>query len=44
MAGLARGYHLMLFLMAEGACQGLVLDLAGVEKIENLAVTSGAVF
>ena len=44
MAILAFGHHLVLFLMAECACQGLVFGLAGTEKVKNLDVTCAAVF
>jgi hypothetical protein len=44
MAVLALGNHFMLCLMAERACQGAVLDLAGAENVQNLAVASAAVF
>ena len=43
MAVLAFGYCLVLFLMAEGACQGAVLGLAGAKEVESLLVAYAAV-
>ena len=44
MAVLAFGHHLVLFLMAECACEVLVLGLAGAQKVKSLAVACAAVF
>ena len=44
MAVLAVRHHLMPFLVAEGASEGLVPCLTGTEKVEGLAVTNAAVF
>ena len=44
MAVLAFGYRLVLFLMAESACQGTVLGLAGAKEIQSLLMACAAVF
>ena len=43
MTVLALGHHLVFCLVAEGAGEGLVLGLAGGEKVEGLLVTCAAV-
>jgi len=43
MAVLAVGHHLVLCLVAEGTCKGLMLRLAGIEKVEGLFVTCAAI-
>ena len=43
MAVLAFGHHFMLFLMARCARQGRMLDLAGAEKVKDLAMARSAV-
>jgi len=43
MAVLAFGYSLVLFLMAEGACQGIVFGLAGAKQVESLLMAYAAV-
>ena len=44
MAVLAFWYRLVFFLMAECACQGTVLSLAGAKEIESLLVAYATVF
>ena len=43
MAVLAFGYCLVLFLMAECACQGLVLGIAGAKEVKGLLMAYAAV-
>ena len=43
MAVLAFGYCLMLFLMAESACQGTVLGFTGTKEVEGLLVAYATV-
>jgi len=44
MTVLALGNHLVFCLVAECACQGLVLGHTGAEKVKGLLVTCAAVF
>lgn len=43
MAVLADGHHLMLLLVAEGACEGLVFCLPAVEKVEDPFMACAAI-
>lgn len=43
MAVLAVGYHLVLFLVAEGAGEGLMFCLSAIEKVENRLMACAAI-